>query len=70
MSEIALMGWKAIAEFLDVSERKTKKYRKELYETGTIFYWPRENTPKKEVCAFPSRLMAWIGHKSAREEIL
>jgi len=71
MTEHAILGWKAIAEFFQVSERKMRGQKKELLEAGAIFYIRRGRPPRIRVAAFPSILQRWMIIKSAEfKEIL
>ena len=70
MNDIALIGWKAIAEIFGCSERKMRSLRGELQELGVIFYMRQGRPPRKRVCAFPSLLKRWSGLKASRGEII
>ena len=65
MSEHAILGWKNIAEFFQVSERKMRgRLKRELLEAGVIFYIRVGRPPRKRVAAFPSLLQRWTIIKS------
>jgi len=71
VEETAIFGWKAIAALFNVSERKMRYKKQELYDCGTIFYMKVGRPPRKRVCAFPSRLKTWAALKSTKyHEIL
>jgi len=64
--EHALIGWKAIADMFRVTDRTMKARRKELFESGMIFYMNHGRLPRKRVCAFPSLLMRWTIIKGSK----
>ncbi len=68
--EHAILGWKAIAEFFQVSERKMRGMKKELYGSGVIFYIRWGRPPRLRVGAFPSILLRWTILKTEQKEIL
>ena len=70
--ETALIGWKAIADYLGWSLSKTISRRKEWQEYGVIFYTIFGKPPNrhKRVCAFPSLIQRLTIIKSSKGEIL
>ncbi|MBW2607168.1 MAG: hypothetical protein JRD05_05975 [Deltaproteobacteria bacterium] len=70
MNEQAIIGWKAIAEMFNCSERKMISLKEELYACGAIFYMNLGRPPRKRVCAFPSILKAWQIKKSSQGEMI
>jgi len=64
--ECALIGWRAIAALFNVSERKMRGMKQELYDSGVIFYMRVGRPPRKRVCAFPSILKKWVILKSGK----
>jgi len=66
MTETAIIGWKAIAEMFNCSERKMRSHRNELKKSGAIFYMWMGRPPRKRVCAWPSRLQRWTALKTAK----
>jgi hypothetical protein len=61
MEEKALIGWKAIADFLGWTVSKTVSHRKELREAEVIFNTLKGRPPNRRrvVFSFPSLLMNW-----------
>ncbi len=53
-----LVGWKAIAQFLGVSERSIRGDRSRLLVSGRIFY-RRQRLGKRIVCAWADDLRQW-----------
>lgn len=71
MTERAIRGWVAIAEYIGVSDSKLRRrYRQELIDAGVIFYIQHRPPSKVSVNAFPSRIQAWLHAKAARGEII
>ncbi len=70
MNEQAIIGWKAIAEMFNCSERKMISLKEELCACGAIFYTNLGRPPRKRVCAFPSILKAWQIKKSSKGEMI
>ena len=66
-SEPALMGWKAIARFLGVSECKAKSWRSELASLDIIFQLREGNPSRRYVCAWPRILRRWAEKKIERQ---
>lgn len=68
--EQAIIGWKAIAYFFNVTERQMLNRKKSLEEVGAIFYTYKGRPPKRTrvVCAFPSVLQKWIAIKTMKGE--
>jgi hypothetical protein len=71
MSEKALEGWKAIADYLGVSERKARNYKKEFLEAGVIF---KKRMGCKDhdymICAFPQNIRQWTMIKARKGEMI
>ncbi len=61
MEEKALVGWKAIADFLGWSLSKAMSHRKELREAEVIFNTLKGKPPNRRrvVFTFPSLLINW-----------
>jgi hypothetical protein len=61
MEEKALVGWKAIAEFLGWTVSKAMSRRKELSEAEIIFATLKGKPPNRRrvVFTFPSLLIKW-----------
>ncbi len=57
-----LVGWKQIADFLNVSERSIRGYRSQLLEGCRIFY-RRRRMGKRVVCAWADDLREWAKKK-------
>ena len=53
-----LVGWKQIAQFLDLSERSIRSQRSRLLVSGRIFY-RRQRLGKRVVCAWADDLRQW-----------
>jgi hypothetical protein len=53
-----LVGWKQIAQFLELSERSIRSQRSRLLVGGSIFY-RRQRLGKKVVCAWAEDLRRW-----------
>jgi len=70
MCEVAMVGWKAIANMFSTSERKMKRHKAELQDSGTIFYMWRGTPPRRCVMAFPSMLIRWSAIKAHKGETL
>ena len=47
-----------------------KQWRREMMECGAIFKVRRGRPPREHLMAFPSRVKAFIGHVSARGDVL
>jgi len=61
LEEKALVGWKAIADFLGWTLSKTMSHRRELREAEIIFNTLKGKPPNRRrvVFTFPSLLMKW-----------
>jgi len=61
LEETALVGWKAIADFLGWTLSKTISHRKELREAEIIFTTLKGRPPNRRrvVFSFPSLLISW-----------
>jgi predicted DNA-binding transcriptional regulator YafY len=70
MEERCLIGWKAIADMFQVSERTMIKKKKDLLECGVIFYMHHGRPPRRQVCAFPSLLFRWTILKSSKGRVI
>jgi len=59
--EKALVGWKAIAEFLDWTLSKTMKYVPELHKEGLILATLKGRPPNRRrvIFTFPDLLKLW-----------
>lgn len=68
--EIAIIGWKPIAEMFNCSERKMRNYKQELLDSGVIFFMNLGRPPRRRVLAFPSRLKKWAGRKGFQREVI
>jgi len=66
MEEKAIVGWKAIADFLCWTVSKTMAHRKELRDAGIIFNTLKGKPPnrRKVVFTFPSLLIDWCKKRS------
>ena len=53
-----LVGWKQIAEFLEVSERSIRGCRSQLLEGSYVFY-RRRRLGKRNVCAWADDIRRW-----------
>ena len=58
----ALVGWKAIADFLGWTLSKTMKYSQELRARGVVFKTLKGKPPnrRKVVFTFPIMLISWL----------
>ena len=65
MTEKALVGWKAIAEFLGWTLSKTMKYSQELHREGIIFRTLKGRPPNRRrvIFTFPSLLIFWVSER-------
>jgi len=62
-------GWKALADYLKISERKTRGLKGELMACGAIFFM-RVGRPKRRMLSFwPSEIRRWARLKGSKEEI-
>ena len=61
MEQKALVGWKAIADFLGWTVSKTVAHRKDLREAEIIFHTLKGKPPnqRRVVFTFPSLLINW-----------
>ena len=66
----AIRGWKKIARLFDCSPSHIIKYKDEMISLGVIFYMRHGNPPRKEVHAFPWKLMAWQTEKTKNGDFL
>ena len=57
-----LVGWKEIAQFLEVSERTIRGQRSRLLVSGRIFY-RRRKLGKRMVCAWADDLRQWTKNR-------
>jgi len=70
-TEVALEGWEEIAAMFKVSPKTMMRRRKELLQSGAVFYMLKGTQPaRKVVCAFPSILKIWVSKKAARGEVI
>jgi hypothetical protein len=70
--ETAIIGWKAIANYLQWTTKKAISRRKEWMEAGIIFYSIFGKPPNrhKRVCCFPSMIQRWTVIKTRNGELL
>lgn len=54
------VGKEDILKILGMSQMTWNRYRKELHESGVIFYHLQGSPPRLYVKAFPSRLQRWL----------
>lgn len=72
LEECAQFGWTTLAEMLGKSKRSCMRRKKELHESGAIFYTTRINSmgrKYKGMFFFPSLVKAYLIKKSERGEI-
>lgn len=58
-----LVGWKQIADFLNLSERSIRGHKDQLLDAGRIFY-RRRRLGKRTVCAWAGDLREWAKQKN------
>ena len=71
MTEKALVGWKAIADFLGWTLSKTMKYSKELRTLGIVFQTLKGKPPNRRrvIFTFPFVLILWLSEPKGRFRI-
>jgi len=62
-------GWKALADYLKISERKARGLKGELTACGAVFFM-RVGRPKRRMLSFwPSEIRRWARLKGSKAEI-
>lgn len=63
-------GWKRLAEFLGISERKCRTMKPELASCGAVFFMRRGKNKRRTLCFFPSEIKKWCRLKGAKGEVI
>jgi hypothetical protein len=69
-SEELRKGWKALAEFLGISERKARMMKPELTGCGAVFFMRLGRKRHKNLCWFPSEIKKFCRLKGAKGEVI
>ncbi len=59
-------GWKALAEYLKISERKARSLKGELSACGAAFFMRVGNPPRRMLSFWPSEIRKWARLKGSK----
>ena len=63
-------GWRALAEFLKISERKARGLRVELAGCGAIHFTRVGKPPRRVLSFWPSEIRKWARLKASKGETI
>jgi hypothetical protein len=62
-------GWKALADYLKISESKARRMKGELTACGAVFFMRVGKPPRRRLSFWPSEIRKWARLKGSKGEI-
>lgn len=68
--EYVVRGWRNLADYLGLSERKLRGMKPELTSCGSVFFMRLGRKKQRTLCFFQSEIKKWCRIKASKGEVI